>query len=431
MRNNLNLDSVLLLALIAPFIMTYRLGPGETPYWFFGVIFALLCLYLIINKKTRLDRVKNIFLWLIIGLVIGSAYFSAIVVRHRVAPVYQIHDMPLQLESAISKFLQGENPYTTTYFNTPLESWHYSDKEINPALFHFVMMPWYLLFSLPFYFISISLFGFFDGRLPLIFSLPFYFISISLFGFFDGRLPLIFLFGLLLILAWRLLKKQPNQRRLFLVLLAFNPATLAYFMEGRSDIFMFAFMFWGWYLLEKKRFFLAGVPLALAFATKQSAWPIFPFYLVFLWMNNKKNLVETVKRIIPFILVFLTVVLPFFVWEPKAFLEDTVFYLSGTAAQSYPISGYGWGMILHQLGIIRNKDSYYPFLIWQGLICLPLLVGLVFWLGKSSSVARLIFSYALFTFFFWYFSRYFNNSHLGYLSLVFLTAYFWPKNEKQ
>lgn len=397
----ISLSAVLLFALVVPFIMTYRIGPGETPYWLFGIIFGLLFSFLAIEK------LKSIIWWLIVVLVIGSASYSAILVRHRTAPVYQVHDIILQQEAAIRFLLQGRNPYAVTYFNTPLESWHYSDTEVNPALFHFVMMPWYLLFAL-----------------------PFYFLSLPLFGFFDARFPLIFLFAVLLILAWRLLKKDFEQRRLFLTLLAFNPATLGYFLEGRSDVFAFTFLFLSWYWLTAERYALASVPLALALATKQSIWPILPLYLAFVWLKARKNWRETVKLVLPLFLTFGIVVLPFFFWQPRAFLESTVFYLNGSAEHSYPVAGYGWGMVLHQWGFIKDLHNYYPFWLWQAIFGLPLLVVLIRWLVKKPSVDKLIVAYGFLTMAFWYFSRYFNNSHLGYLSMVFISAYFWPKNGK-
>jgi hypothetical protein len=270
------------------------------------------------------------------------------------------------------------------------------------------MMPWYFLFSL-----------------------PFYFLSITFFGFFDGRIPLVFLFTLLLVLAWQLIKSNEESRRLFLILLAFNPATLGYFLEGRADVFMFTFLFLALFLLEKKHYSLAGIPLALAFSTKQSSWPIFPFYLAFLWLNSKKNLRQTMKNISPFALVFGLIVLPFFFWDAQAFFKSTIFYLSGNVSHSYPISGYGWGMVLHQLGIIKNLHLFYPFWAWQLIVCLPLAAVLFRWLAKSPEVWRLIACYGIFTFVFWYFSRYLNNNHLGYLSMVFITAFFWPKKEKR
>lgn len=405
---NIKLDSVLLFSLVIPFIMGYRLSPGETPYWWFGLIFLGLFIYIVLDLLKLSERVyfflKHTILWILILGVIGSASLSAIVVRHQTAPVYMVHDIILQQESAIRFFLDSKNPYAVNYFGTPLEQWHYSPTEVNPALYHFVMQPFYILFALPFYFLSI----------------PF-------FGFFDGRSSLLFLFFTLLILADRLVKEH-DKKRLFLALLAFNPAMLPYALEGRSDIFMFTFLFLGLFLLHKKRYFLAAIPVALAFATKQSAWPIFPFYLAFLYFQ-KQSIIKTIKLLGPFLLTFFAIVLPFFLWDTKAFLDSTVFYLSGATLNSYPISGYGFGKLLNQSGFIKDVHQYYPFHIWQILIGLPALIVLIKFLKKKQSVRSLIFAYGIFLFIFWYFSRYFNNSHLGYLSMVFLTAYFWPEDD--
>ena len=136
----------------------------------------------------------------------------------------------------------------------------------------------------------------------------------------------------------------------------------------------------------------------------------------------------TARNFLSFVVVFGLVVGPFFIWDPKAFWESTVLYLSGAALNSYPISGYGWGMVLNQLGIIKNLTVYYPFWIWQAAVGLPLALFLIRWLARRPSVSRLIICYGVFTFVFWYFSRYFNNSHLAYLSTVFITAYFWPSD---
>jgi len=153
------LSSVLLFALVIPVMMTYRLSPGQTPYWLFGIIFGLLLGNIAIDlyggKSPKLTKWKDGLTWLVMALVLGSVVVSAILVRHQAAPTYEVHDIIVQQEAAIRYFLQGKNPYVETYFNTPLEQWHYSDTEINPALFHFVMMPGYLLLSLPFRLLSV------------------------------------------------------------------------------------------------------------------------------------------------------------------------------------------------------------------------------------------------------------------------------------
>ena len=403
---NIKLDSILLFALVVPFVMTYRLSSGNTPFWLFGLIFLGLLSYLVLDlaglKEQVYFRLKYILLGFLIVTVIGSAIYSAIVVRHQTHPVYMIHDIIIQQEAAVYFLLHGKNPYSTTYFNTPLVLWRYSDKDVNPALYHFVMEPFYLLFAI-----------------------PFYLVSNRLFGFFDGRIPLFFLFFSLLLLAGNLVKDK-TQKLLFIILLAFNPAMLGYTLEGRSDIFMFAFLFLGLFLLHKKRFSIAGIPIGLAFAIKQSAWPLLPFYFAFLYFKNKKSL-KFLKEIIPFLVTFIAITFPFFLWDKKAFLDSTVFYLSGNISNGYPISGYGLSMLLHQLGTIKDIHQYYPFQIWQIIFGVPLVIVLIIYLKKSATVARLILVYGIFLFIFWYLSRYFNNSHLAYLTVVFITSYFWPK----
>ena len=406
---SIRLDSVLLFAFVIPFIMTYRISPLETPFWLFGLIFLGLLTYIVLDLlKLNLKRyyfLKQIVLWSLIVVVIGSAFISAIIVRHQTSPIYNIHDIVIQQESGIRFLLDGVNPYAVTYFGTPLEQWNYSDIEVNPALYHFVMQPFYLIFAL-----------------------PFYFFSNLIFGFFDGRIPLLFLFLSLLIMAAYLIKDK-EKRLLFLILLAFNPAMLSYTLEGRSDIFMFAFLFASFYLLTKGKLFLAGIPMGLAFAVKQSAWPILPLYVAFLFLKTKK-LKETAKNLFPLALTFLAILSPFLLWDYRSFLDSTIFYLSGSAPNSYPISGYGFGKLLNQMGLIKDAYQYFPFHIIQLVAGLPLFWVLYAFLKKNLSVGRLILSYGIFLLVFWYFSRYFNNSHLAYLSVVFITAYFWPQEEK-
>lgn len=408
-HKNISLSSVLLFALLIPFIMTYRISPGLTPYWLFGLIFLGLLLYILLDFSIVKmvegvgNKIKYFLLWFLILASIGGGLYSSIVVRHQTSPVYDVHDIIVQQESAIRFLLHGVNPYETDYFNTPLKDWNYSETDTNPALYHFVMQPFYLIFSIPFYLIS----------------------SHILFGFFDGRITLFLLFFAILIFASKLIKEH-EQKRLFMILLAFNPATLGYLLEGRADIFMFAFLFASLYFLQKEMNFVSSIMMALAFTVKQSVWPIFPFYFAYLYFKNR-NLRKTLKNLIPFVITFLLIVLPFLLWNPNAFLTSTIFYLSGNAEHSYPIAGYGLGSLLKDIGIIKNQFAYYPFGIWQLIISLPFMYWFIKWQQKDNTIKKLILVYALFLFIFWYLSRYFNNSHLGYISMLLITAYFWPK----
>ena len=403
---NLKLDTILAFVLIVPFIMTVRISPRETPFWLFSLIFGGLLFYLaldILNIKEKLfEKLKNITVWALVLTVIVASFASAIIVRHQTSPNYNVHDIIVQQEIAMRYLLDGKNPYKETYFNTPLEEWNYSDSETNPALYHFVMQPLYLTFSLPFY----PLFG-------------------RTIGYFDGRFPLLFLFFLSLLVAFRLVK-DGEKRRSFVLLLAFNPLMIIYTLEGRSDFFMYGFLITGLYLLYKSKFLLSGVFIAAAFAVKQSVWPLFPLYIAYLWFTNK-NKKEFYKSLGVFVGTFSLLVLPFFFWDPRAFLDSTIFYLSGNTPNSYPISGYGFGMLLHEFGIIKDLKDNFPFIIPQMIIAVPVLIYLIKFLKNNTSIKNLILTYGIFLFVFWFFSRYFNNSHIVFLSLVFTTAYFWPE----
>jgi hypothetical protein len=396
----ISLDGVILFMMSIPFIMKYRISPGETPYWLFTAIFILLLSYFFVTR----EKIKTILVWVIIVFTIGSALLSSLVWRHKTAPEFGVHDIILQQESAIRFFLDGVNPYKTDYFGTPIEKWHYSDTEVNPALYHFVMPPFYLFFSLPFYVVSNMFLGYFDGRMPLIFA-------------FFGTL------GLLTIWV------KPSERPLALTLFAFNPGTIDYFIEGRSDFFMHFFLIASLFLLYKKKVLFSSIFLALAFVVKQSVWPFFPLYFFYIYKKHKEKLVKSISV---FGFTFLITILPFLLWDWRSLLNSTVFYLTSSGPENYPISGYGFGMLMKQFGVVKDVHDYFPFTIYQIVIGLPILLLLCYWLNKKMTIRNLLFSYSIFLFVFWYFSRYLNNSHVGYISSLLLTSYFIPDdNEKK
>lgn len=398
----LTLSSALLFALLTPLIMTYRISPGDTPYWLFGLIFLGIAVFVILDvlnvREGLKHKLKLVLISLLIVFTLGATVFSEALVRHKTSPLYNIHDIILQQEAAIRLLLDGKNPYKETYFGTPLEEWHYSESETNPALFHFVMQPMYLYFAL-----------------------PFYFVSNLLLGFFDARLPLMFLFFASLIFAY-LLPEEKEKKLLFVTILAFNPAMSGYLIEGRSDFFVFGFFIASVFALYKKMYFFSVASLALAFGVKQSIWPIFPIYFTYLFTQLDRS--KVVKYLVVFCVLFLLIILPFVVWDFKAFLDSTVFYLSGNTPNSYPVSGYGFGMLLHEFGIIKDLHDKFPFAIFQMIFGLPILIFLVKFVFQQKSIRSMVFAYGLFLFIFWYFSRYFNNSHVGFLTTIFITAYF-------
>src|SRR3989344_6741105 len=174
------LEAIVLFALSIPVVMGYRILPVDgTPYWLFGILFVLLVGNILLSvspgsfKKNQL-QVKSILFWTIIAIVLGGTTLTAIVDRAKTAPVYGVHDIILQQEAAMRYLLEGKNPYKETYFGTPVEEFNYDDPgnpdAVNPALYHFVMPPWYLVFPFSIYIFSIPLLGYFDGRMVLLLS---------------------------------------------------------------------------------------------------------------------------------------------------------------------------------------------------------------------------------------------------------------------
>lgn len=413
----LTLDALLLFVLSIPVVMQYRILPIEgTPFWLFGVLFLMLLVNILVSlyplslkKFINILKLKMFMLIATLLIVVGGTTVTAMVDRSKTAPVYGVHDIILQQEAAMRFLLEGKNPYKEIYFNTPVAQWHYAELgryAINPALYHFVMPPWYLLFSFPFYFVSIPLFGFFDGRMPLLFSL----------------------IGLLFILY--LWFKDKHIARIAIILTALSPAVIDYFIEGRSDMFALFWFVWALYLLDKKKFLLSSVVFGLAILSKQTIWFAIPFYFVYAWVTIKRTKRVIVHLVIPFLLTIALLTVPFILWDARAFLDSIVFYLSGNSPNSYPVSGYGLGMLLYEFGVIEDIHAYYPFILWQVGLGLPALGLGLWWLAKKPDFSRLLISYGAVLFVLWYVSRYFNNSHLGYLSSIFALGILKDWDEK-
>ncbi|MEK7060603.1 MAG: hypothetical protein AAB937_00020 [Patescibacteria group bacterium] len=413
-------DAVLLFALSIPVVMKYRILPIDgTPYWLFGVLFLALVFNVLLAYRSMIilrisasgERARNILMLIVLMIVVVGTSVTAMVDRNRVAPVWGVHDIILQEEQALRFLLQGKNPYKETYFGTPVESFHYAEIDnenaVNPALYHFVMPPWYLLFPFGFYVLGVKLLGFFDARMALLFCMV----------------------GLLLIL-WRWIK-DINVKRLSVVLASLSPSIFDYFIEGRSDVFAFFWLLLSLYILSLKKPAIASFVFGLAIMSKQTIWIAVPFYFMYLYVTEVRKRSRMWVSVVVTCLVSMGLTLPFLWWDARAFIDSVFLYLTGGTIGSYPVSGYGFSMILVNVGIIKNIYDPYPFYIYQGMFGLPLLLLLLRWVVKIPKISTVLFSYGTFLWFFWYMSRYFNNSHIGYISLIFLIAGMLFMNERE
>ncbi len=391
--NLLLLEAGLLPLFIIPAMMQYGIWPGyTTPYWLFGVLFFVLFgnIFFALQKKNL--KITPIVLVVVLTLLMGSA----IVNRGINAPGQNMgtHDIVLQAESALRFLSAGKNPYKETYFGTPMESFAYEENgspAVNPALYHFVMPPWYLEFQYPFYFVCQRILGYYDARMPLLFC------------------------ALGIIWAYYRLFSSKSLAAIASMVTLFGPGLFGYFMEGRSDTFVLFFVLTSLVFLKEKKYAASVLFFTLAFWSKQTVWFFTPLY-VFTALRYVKKYVW-----IP-IIVSLMIVGPFLFWNSQAFIGSTILYLSGNTANGYPVSGYGLSMILYTAGFIKNIHDAFPFVFIQ----IPVFAGVLLYavrdLKRSMTLSKLLLWHAVTLFAVWYASRYFNNSHALYIALLFFLS---------
>lgn len=345
---------------------------------------------------------------LIIGFLgvflIGSLLGLQVIARHLSYPYLYLHDGGVQTEDAIRVLQRGSNPYGFDYSHGPFgafpDTFSQATRE-NPAWDHYVYLPLQVVIGVPLEWISRATIGWFDIRFLYTASL------------------------VLLVASAILLVNDRRKIPLLLILLLFNPYFVQFFLAGFNDAFFLAWIALAAVFLQRKKMVAAAVVMGLAFASKQPALFIAPFYLTYVFITSNAN--ERVRKTVTAALISAAVVAavvgPFFVWSPSDFINDVFKYATGSAPLSYPISGFGVSSLLLSAGWIRSMWSAYPFWIWQVIVGVPALILLIQWQLRSNSIARMLAAYAAFTFLTLFFSRYFNDSHLAMISVVLILSY--------
>ena len=213
------------------------------------------------------------------------------------------------------------------------------------------------------------------------------------------------------------------------MILALSPLLLPYFIEGRNDVLML-----GWLLIATLSFqrgsaALGAVTLSVACATKPTAWPIVPLFAVYL-LGRWQSKARLRKAALTFGFVWLAFVLPFLIWEPSAFVEDTLLYQAvGSGSQPYPIAGYSLGKILLSLNLIESPTSSFPFWIFQLGLGLPAILFTVKFVARTPLASRIWIGYGLLLGVLGFAGRFLNDSHLGFIALVLAIGYLLDQKE--
>ncbi len=410
----IGLDAILLLVFVPRFLtaFTTRTSPYLWPLedrlvGFFFVTTVLVGVYIALRlfsssegsgwHRTIIVSTLGIFL-------IGSILGIQIVVRQQVPHFLYIHDGAVQTEDAVAALRSGDNPYAVDYSSRLFGAFPDGFSEAtrpNPAWTHYVYPPLQVVLGVPLAALGERLFGWFDIRFLYLLSF------------------------IVLMVAGTLLAKDRERRLLVLVLLMFNPFFIQFFIGGFNDVFFLGWIALGALFLDHRRTFVAAVMFGLALASKQLAWFLVPFLLWHLYVTTeeRRSLKLVVRQALPMAVAAGLVILPFLVWSARDFLDDVLFFATGSAADSYPVSGFGFGQLLASTGAIRSIWNQFPFWTLQVVVGLPLLLALCRWQRREPTVSRLLAAYGLFALVMVFFSRYFNDSHLGALSVVFILAY--------
>jgi uncharacterized membrane protein len=211
------------------------------------------------------------------------------------------------------------------------------------------------------------------------------------------------------------------------MIVGFNPTMATDVIVGTNDPFVFFWIVLSLFLLLRERLTLSALVLGFACASKATAWLLVPFYLLYVCRNRPmvwENLSYFLARSLPLILSTLLFILPIFLWDPTAMIDDVWRSNIGTSEYSAPISGWGFANFVLALGLVKSRSSYFPFWIVQAIVCLPLLAYLLKRQARHNSLHSLLIGYSLLLFAFLYLSRFFYGPYVGFILALFALGYF-------
>jgi hypothetical protein len=412
------------LALPPDLLLLVILAPAH--FWFnpvssaLGLAFIGLYIILTLGLPQLPDETENpgakqrygfLFrLAIVIFMLLLAAFLPAgmnMIARLQEGPSTNAHDGLVQTEIAIEYILQGKNPYVEDYIGTPMDIQREAEAfwtATDTPLYHFAYLPALFLSAVPLHLLSNFLLGWYDQRL----------------------LYLLFYLGLIIFLP-PLVARQRN-KLILLMLVGLNLLFPFFLAEGRNDIVVLFGLVLASFFLMKKHAWAAGIVLGIVAAMKHTSWFFFPFYFLYLYPTEMGLTWDGVKillrRIWPFFVTFGLLMLPFLLWDPAAFIDDTLFYLIGMGDSSFPIRGWGGSVLLYGFGLVDSENTSFPFFIPQLVIGLPVLWLLLRRQWRENTLTNIWLGFALFSFTVDYFSRFFNDNYVMFVLQVLVIAAF-------
>lgn len=400
-------------------------GDPLKPLWNVFKVSMLMAYFFVDLLYVANERWQRVFLAIkliiissIVALTVVLPTVNWIAARHVTGPSSYAHDGGvIQAEEAMKVLLKGENPYSVTYENTPLRN------AVNPALWvRYGLKETPLIHHLPY--------------LPMNFlaSVPFYVTSQKIFGWYDQRFLYLLLFILTLLLAYKI-PEDTTLKLSLVIVLALNPIDIEGMKQGRNDVLLLFWIVLMVYLLMHRRHVTASIVFALACGSKQMAWVMVPFFLVYLYARergtNEIRRFLLSKEVLAFVTVSIMIFLPFVIWDSKEFFGDILSYHAGKTQYPHPIRGdatYGFSNLILHFGLINSPIDYFPFTIFQVVFTLPLLLWVIIRQIKENSIKSMLAGYTMTLFVFLFFGRYFAVNYIGFILSFVAVSYFMTEN---
>lgn len=297
-----------------------------------------------------------------------------------------IGDGALQTQLAGSFLLRGIDPYGADYAAAGLGRAPWSEPFVSPALHHLVTWPGQFLLPLPLQAAATATVGWWDERWFLLLAA-----------------------AAVWVLLRALLPGAPG--RLAAVAVFLLPLHNLIAVLGDNDLPAVALVLAALLAADRRRFIWMGALLGLAVATKQHALLAVPVALA--WASVK----GAPRRALGLAVaagaaVTAALIAPFLIWNPSAFVQDTVTFLVGSGAQAYPINGMGLSAILLHAGIIHGARDAFPFAVLEVAAAALVWIGAWRWLRSHRHPADALTWCGIAFLIVLFVSRYFHDTHL-------------------
>jgi hypothetical protein len=222
--------------------------------------------------------------------------------RAHSGPGFHAQSETIITEEAARALVDGEDPYSATYLNGPLAARPLGTKT------HFPYLPGMLIFGVPRALRTTR-------------------------GVTDARIPFALAAMAVIAAALRLTRKEPPVKLRILQALFVLPITTLLMATGGDDVPVMALMILSLALLDGEHTVAAGIALGAAMAMKQTAWVLLPFLAVVASWRRGRPEGSAIAFAGSAVAVAAAAIVPFVVWNPRAFVEDAVRFPVGLGHQ--------------------------------------------------------------------------------------------------